>query len=279
MSDTSGTKGPFDGSVGTAAGSGVVRLEVDGATLVGTIVVDRPPLNALDLAAWAQLATVLAEVAERDDVRALLVRGGPRSFAAGADVREFLDWGPEQAHAAAEVMQGALEALAALPIVTIAVIAGYALGGGCELALACDLRFAADNAKMGQPEILLGVIPGIGGTQRLTRLVGVGRAKDLIFSGRMVDMVEAPRIGLVDAVHPADDLMAAATHAAVRYAGGPAALSLAKRAIDLGLDGTLAEGLRLERELFAAAFATDDLRIGITSFLADGPGVASFTGR
>jgi enoyl-CoA hydratase/carnithine racemase len=132
---------------------------------------------------------------------------------------------------------------------------------------------------MGQPEILLGVIPGIGGTQRLTRLVGVGRAKDLVFSGRMVDMVEAPRIGLVDAVHPVDDLMAAATDAAVRYAGGPAALSLAKRAIDRGLDGTLAEGLHLERELFAAAFATDDLRIGVTSFLADGPGIAPFTGR
>ncbi len=279
MSDTSGTQGLSDDPIGPSEAPTSVRLEVDAATQVATVVVDRPPLNALDLAAWRQLATVLAEVAERDDVRALLVVGGPRAFAAGADVREFLDWGPDEARAAAEVMQGALDALAALPIVTIAVISGYALGGGCELALACDLRFAADNAKMGQPEILLGVIPGIGGTQRLARLVGAGRAKDLVFSGRMVDMVEAPRIGLVDAVHPVDDVLAAATGAAVRYAAGPAALALAKRAIDRGMDGTLAEGLRLERELFAAAFATDDLRIGVTSFLADGPGVAPFTGR
>jgi enoyl-CoA hydratase len=279
VSDTSGTQGLSDDPIGPSEAPTSVRLEVDAATQVATVVVDRPPLNALDLAAWRQLATVLAEVAERDDVRALLVVGGPRAFAAGADVREFLDWGPDEARAAAEVMQGALDALAALPIVTIAVISGYALGGGCELALACDLRFAADNAKMGQPEILLGVIPGIGGTQRLARLVGAGRAKDLVFSGRMVDMVEAPRIGLVDAVHPVDDVLAAATGAAVRYAAGPAALALAKRAIDRGMDGTLAEGLRLERELFAAAFATDDLRIGVTSFLADGPGVAPFTGR
>jgi enoyl-CoA hydratase/carnithine racemase len=279
VSDTSGTQAPSDDATGASEASTSVRLEVDPATQVATVRIDRPPLNALDLAAWRQLAAVLAEVVERDDVRALLVRGGPRAFAAGADVREFLDWGPQEARAAAEVMQGALDVLAALPIVTIAVISGYALGGGCELALACDLRFAADNAKMGQPEILLGVIPGIGGTQRLARLVGVGRAKDLVFSGRMVDMVEAPRIGLVDAVHPADEVLSAATGAAVRYAAGPAALALAKRAIDQGMDGTLAEGLHLERELFAAAFATEDLRIGVTSFLADGPGVAPFTGR
>jgi enoyl-CoA hydratase/carnithine racemase len=176
-------------------------------------------------------------------------------------------------------MQDALATLAALPMVTIAVVSGYALGGGCELALACDLRFAADNAKMGLPEILLGAIPGIGGTQRLARLVGVGRAKDLVFSGRMVDMVEAPRIGLVDAVHPVDDLLGAAQAAAAHYAAGPAALALAKRAIDGGIDLSLADGLALERELFAAAFATEDLGVGVTSFLVDGPGVARFTGR
>jgi enoyl-CoA hydratase/carnithine racemase len=176
-------------------------------------------------------------------------------------------------------MQEALAALAALPMVTIAVVSGYALGGGCELALACDLRFAADNAKMGQPEILLGTIPGTGGTQRLARLVGVGRTKDLVFSGRIVDMVEALRIGLVDAVHPADDLIPAAQAAAATYAAGPAALALAKRAIDGGLDGPLAAGLALERELFAATFATEDVRVGVTSFLTDGPGVARFSGR
>lgn len=277
MSGASGAMGSTEGSDGAARPT--VRLDVDAATRVGTIVIARPPLNTLDHAAWRQFAAVVTEVAGRDDVRALLVRGGPRAFAAGADVREFLEWGQDEAHAAAGVMQAALDGLAALPMVTIAVVSGYALGGGCEIALACDLRFAADNAKMGQPEILLGVIPGIGGTQRLARLVGAGRAKGLVFSGRMVDMVEASRIGLVDAVHPVDDVLAAATDAATRYAAGPAALVLAKRAIDEGLDGTLAEGLRLERELFAAAFATDDLRIGVASFLADGPGVARFTGR
>lgn len=278
MSGASSARSAQAGSVGVTTPTSV-RLEVDAATRVGTVVIDRPPLNALDLSAWGELAAIVAEVAERDDVRALLVRGGPRALAAGADVGEFLDWGQDQAHAAAGVMQAALDGLAALPMVTIAVVSGYALSGGCELALACDLRFAADNAKMGQPEILLGVIPGVGGTQRLARLVGAGRAKGLVFSGRMVDMVEAQRIGLVDAVHPVDDVLAAATHAATCYAAGPAALALAKRAIDEGLDGTLAEGLRLERELFAVAFATDDLRIGVTSFLADGPGVALFTGN
>jgi enoyl-CoA hydratase/carnithine racemase len=233
----------------------------------------------MNLAAWHELGAVVAEIANRDDVSALLVRGGPRALAAGADVREFLDWGPQDAHDAAGVMQRALDALAALPIVTIAVVSGYALGGGCELALACDLSFAADNAKMGQPEILLGAIPGTGGTQRLARLVGLGRAKDLVFSGRMVDMVEAPQIGLVNAVHPVDDVLSAASEAAARYAAGPAALAFAKRAIDEGLGLPLAKGLALERELFAATFATDDLRAGVTSFLTDGPGVARFQGH
>jgi enoyl-CoA hydratase/carnithine racemase len=272
----SGAPGSDEGAM--VAGP-MVRLEVDGAARVGTIVLDQPPLNMLDGAAWGALAAAVAEVAQRDDVRALLVRGGPRAFAAGADVREFVGLDPDEALIATESMKRALDMLAALPMVTLAVVSGYALGCGCELALACDLRFAADNAKMGQPEILFGAIPAGGGTQRLTRLVGVGRAKDLVFSGRMVDMVEAQRIGLVDAVHPVDDVVDVAFAAATRFAAGPAALALAKRAIDEGLDGTLEEGLRLERELFAAAFATDDLSIGVTSFLADGPGVARFTGR
>ena len=256
-----------------------VRLEVDTAKRVGTVVIDRPPLNALDLTAWRELAEVLDEAGTRDDVRALLVRGAPRAFAAGADVRELLEWGPDDADEACGVMQGAVAALAALPMVTIAVVSGYALGGGCEIALACDLRFAADNAKMGQPEILLGAIPGAGATQRLARLVGVSRAKELVLSGRMVDMVEAPRIGLVHAVHPVDELLPAAQATAAHYAAGPAALALVKRAIDEGIERSLSDGLVLERELFAASFATQDLGVGATSFLSDGPGVARFIGR
>jgi enoyl-CoA hydratase/carnithine racemase len=256
-----------------------VRLEVDAATRVATLVLDRPPLNAIDLAMWSAIGAAASEAGERDDVRALVVWGGTRALAAGADVQEFPDWDVERAREVSAVLQGALDTLARLPIVTIAAVAGYALGGGCELALACDLRFAADNAKMGLPEVLLGVLPGAGGTQRLPRLIGVARAKDLILSGRMVDMVEAARIGLVDAVHPVDDVLGAAQASAARFAAGPASQALAKRAIDEGLEGSLAAGLALERELFAAAFATEDLRTGIRSFLTDGPGVARFEGR
>ena len=256
-----------------------VRLDVDPEARVGTIVLDRPPLNVIDLLAWRDLADAIGLASEREDVRALVIRGSGRALAAGADVAEFLHWGPEEAAAAACTMHDALDALASLDMVTIAIVTGYALGGGCELALACDLRFAADNAKIGQPEVLLGALPGAGGTQRLARLVGVGRAKDLVLTGRMVDMVEAPRIGLVDRVLPADEVVDAAHVAARGFASGPASLVLAKRAIDDGADLPLADGLALERRLFAEAFATEDLRTGVASFLADGPGAARFSGR
>jgi enoyl-CoA hydratase/carnithine racemase len=254
-----------------------VRLEVDAG--VGTLVLDRPPLNAIDLAMWEAIRRTVVSVGERDDVRALVVWGGTRAFAAGPDVQEFPGWDVARAHEVAVLLQGTLDALAGLPIVTIAALAGYALGGGCELALACDLRFAADNTKLGLPEVLLGVLPGAGGTQRLPRLIGGSRAKELILSGRMVDMVEAQRIGLVDEVHPVDDVLAAAQAAAARFAAGPASQALAKRAIDQGLGMTLEDGLALERELFAASFGTQDMRTGVQSFLSDGPGVARFTGR
>ena len=256
-----------------------LRLEVDTATRVATLVLDRPPLNALSLAVWRELEGAVTALRARPDVRALVVWGGTRAFAAGADVKEFPDWDRTAALEHAALFHRALDGLATLPMVTIAAISGYALGGGCELALACDLRIAADNAKLGQPEILLGILPGAGGTQRLSRLVGLGRAKELVLSGRMVDMVEAARIGLVDAVHPVDDVLAAAQAAAARYAAGPASTALAKRALDEGIELPLAEALALERELFAAAFATADARTGIASFLADGPGVAVFQGR
>lgn len=256
-----------------------VRLEVDHVTRVGTLVLDRPPLNALDQDTWKLVARLVGEVGAQPDIGALIVRGGPRGFAAGSDVTEYLGWDVDAAGRAADVVHGALSGLAALPIVTIAVVTGYALGPGCELALACDLRIAADNAKMGQPEVLLGAMPGGGATQRLPRLIGVGRAKELLFTGRMVDMVEAPRIGLVDRVLPADDVLPAARAMATAFAAGPASLALTKRAIDDGLDLPLGDGLALERRLFAAAFATEDLGIGVRSFLADGPGAARFLGR
>jgi enoyl-CoA hydratase/carnithine racemase len=173
----------------------------------------------------------------------------------------------------------ATEALEAIERVTIASISGYALGGGCELAMACDLRIAADRAKLGQPEILLGIIPGGGGTQRLARLVGPARAKELIFSGRQVDAVEALAIGLVNEVVPAADLDAYVAEKAAAYAAGPLlAHAAAKRAIDRGFDVGLAAGVAIEQDEFAAIFATKDAAVGVQSFLADGPGRATFTG-
>lgn len=258
----------------------LVRLEVDADTRVATMRLDRPPMNALSAQVWREIEECAIEVTERDDVGAVVVYGGPKVFAAGADIKEFPDYDYRDiADRVAPQLQRSLDRLARVPVPTIAAVTGYALGGGCELAMACDLRFAADNAKMGQPEILLGIIPGAGGTQRLPRLVGVSRAKELIFSGRMVDMTEAPGIGLVDAVFPADDLYDEALAAAARFAAGPYALRLAKRAIDEGIEGPLDQGLRLEQALFAETFVTEDKQIGVASFIEHGPGKAEFTGR
>jgi enoyl-CoA hydratase/carnithine racemase len=256
-----------------------VRLDVDAGTRVGTLRLERPPMNALSLQVWREIGEVAGEVAERDDVRALVVTGGPKVFAAGADIKEFPEWDFQDVRVVGEVLQRSLDTLARVPVPTIAAINGYALGGGCELALACDFRFLADNAKLGQPEILLGIIPGAGGTQRLSRLVGLSRAKELVFSGRIIDAVEAERIGLADAVHPVDELLDAATAAAARYAAGPYALALAKRAMEDGSELPLDQALRLETALFAGCFASEDASIGIRSFIEHGPGKAEFTGR
>jgi enoyl-CoA hydratase/carnithine racemase len=258
----------------------LVRLEVDTERRVGTIRLERPPMNALSQQVLREIRDAAEEATERDDVRAVVVWGGPKVFAAGADIKEFPTWTPEDIGGeTGAVLEGSMDTLARLPMPTIAAINGYALGGGCELALACDFRFAADNAKMGQPEILLGIIPGAGGTQRLPRLVGLSKAKELVFSGRMVDMVEAERIGLVDAVHPADDVLERALEVAARYAAGPYAMRLAKQAIEEGTELPLDQALERERSLFAACFATEDARTGIASFIEHGPGKATFSGR
>jgi enoyl-CoA hydratase len=174
----------------------------------------------------------------------------------------------------------ALDAVAAIPRCVIAAISGFALGGGCELALACDLRIASERAKLGQPEILLGIIPGGGGTQRLARLVGPAKAKEMVLTGRQVAADEALRIGLVDEVVAPDELHARALGLAAELArGAVVAQGLAKRAVDQGLGGSLDAGLALEQDLFAEAFATEDARIGVASFLEHGPGKATFVGR
>ena len=258
--------------------SDLVRLDVDAG--VGTIRLDRPPMNALSAQMQDDLAAVAREADDRRDVRAVVVYGGPRIFAAGADVAEMAGWSATDMLDRSRALQDAFTAVAAIGKPTVAAIAGFALGGGCELALCCDWRVAGDNAKLGQPEIKLGIVPGAGGTQRLPRLIGPAKAKDLIFTGRFVDAEEALALGLVDQVVAPDDVYATAQGWAAQFSDGPAyALRAAKQAIDAGLETDMTTGLEIERLHFAGLFATADRDAGMTSFVTDGPGAARFTGR
>ena len=233
-------------------------------------------VNSLSQAVLTEILAI-AESLTEDPPGAVVITGSERIFAAGADIAEF--GGPDEARRIGALFVAALAAVAAIPRMVIAAVSGPALGGGCELALACDLRLAATTARFGQPEILLGIIPGGGGTQRLARLVGPSRAKDLILTGRQVGADEALRIGLVDEVLERDDLLDRALALAGELARGPLrAQALAKQAIDDGLQVTLAEGLALEQASFVEVFSTDDARIGVASFLEHGPGRAEFNG-
>ncbi|GAA2364394.1 enoyl-CoA hydratase-related protein [Streptomyces carpaticus] len=244
---------------------------------VGTITLDRPPLNALDSALQERLRELAGEITARQDIRAVVIRGSERAFAAGADIKEMRAMDHAAMVERARGLQDAFTAVARIPKPVVAAITGYALGGGCELALCADVRFAAEDAKLGQPEILLGLIPGAGGTQRLARLIGPSRAKDLIFTGRQVTAAEALSLGLVDQVHPAGEVFDRAHAWAARLAKGPAiALRAAKEAVDSGLDAGIDAGLALERTWFASLFATADREEGFRSFLEDGPGKARF---
>lgn len=255
-----------------------VQLEVDAG--IGTIRLARPPMNALDIELQEGIRVAAEEAAARRDVAAVIVYGGEKVFAAGADIKQMQTMSYTDMVDRSAALQSSLTAVARIPKPTVAAITGYALGGGCELALCCDFRVAGDNAKLGQPEILLGVIPGAGGTQRLARLIGPARAKDLIYTGRFVDSAEALSIGLVDEVVPADEVYAAAKRRVERYVGGPAyALRAAKEAVDRGLETDLTTGLEIERMLFAGLFATRDRELGMSSFVEKGPGKAQFEGR
>ena len=252
-----------------------VNLEVSEG--VGVIRLDRPPMNALDMATQDRLRELAEEAARRDDVRAVVVHGGEKVFAAGADIKEMQAMDHAAMVVRSRALQDSFTAVARIPKPVVAAVTGYALGGGCELALCADFRIAADNAKLGQPEILLGLIPGAGGTQRLARLVGPSRAKDLIFTGRMVKADEALTIGLVDRVVPAAEVYEQAYAWAARLAQGPAiALRAAKEAIDAGLETNLDTGLAIERTWFAGLFATGDRERGMRSFIDEGPGKAKF---
>lgn len=255
-----------------------VSLDVDSG--VATIRLDRPPMNALSIAVQEELRAAAVECTRRADVRAVVLYGGPKIFAAGADVKEMAQMTYTEMVDRSGGLQSSFTAVAQIPKPVVAAITGYALGGGLELALCADLRIAGDNARLGQPEVLLGIIPGAGGTQRLPRLIGPAKAKDLCFTGRHVRAEEALAIGLVDRVVAPDEVYDSAIGYARQFSEGPAyALRAIKEAIDEGLEGSLDSGLAVERKLFAGLFATEDRSIGMDTFVESGPGKAKFVGR
>lgn len=257
-------------------GTDLMRFEVEDG--IATIRLDRPPMNALNGAIQQGFTRAAREATTNDEVSAVIIYGGEKVFAAGADIKEMEAMGFSEMARRSSQLQEFTRDLAHIPKPTIAAITGYALGGGCEVALACDFRIAGESAKLGQPEINLGIIPGAGGTQRLSRLIGPARAKDLIFSGRMIGAAEALAMGLVDAVVADDEVYAEARRRMSRYVGGPAlALKAAKEAIDSGLGVDLDTGLEIERMSFAALFATEDRAIGMGAFVAKEK--AKFVGR
>jgi enoyl-CoA hydratase len=254
----------------------MVRLE-DHDDGVGLVRLVRPPLNALSIAMLHELADVALRLRREPGRKAVVVAGNERAFAAGADIEELEAADPATVTAA---FHAAFDAVAAIPRPVIAAVRGFALGGGLELAMACDLRVAGAGARLGQPEVLLGIVPGGAGTQRLPRLVGPARAKELVWSGRHVRADEAAAIGLVDRVVADEEVESAALAWAASFGrGAVVAMGLAKRAIDRGLDGPLAAGLDLEAEAFVEVFGTEDAAHGVRSFLDHGPGRATFEGR
>lgn len=255
---------------------GLVLVERhDGVALVR---LNRPPLNALSRALLDELAGHADALAADEELKAVVVTGNERALAAGADVSELT--GIDSAPLVTAAFRGAFDALASIPRPVIAAIEGFALGGGLELALTCDLRVAGDGARLGFPEILLGIFPGAGGTQRAARLVGPARTKELVWSGRQMKADEALALGLVDRVVPAGGAVDAALEwAASLGAGAVVAMGIAKRVIDQGADLPMPAALDLEAAGFAEAFETEDAGVGIRSFLDHGPGKATFSGR
>jgi len=254
-----------------------IRLDTDGPVV--TVRLDNPPMNAFDSVQRDELSACARELADARDVRAVVLYGGERLFAAGADIKALAAMGIEEVRGWNRALQRTFDEVARLPMPVVAAVTGYALGGGMELALCADYRVAADDAVLGQPEVQLGIMPGSGGTQRLTRLIGPSRAKNLLMTGRRVGADEALRLGLVDEVVPADAVHEAALHYARRLAEGPAAaLEAIKESVDHGADIGISAGLALERSLFTGVFGTADAATGIRSFIEHGPGRARFEG-
>jgi enoyl-CoA hydratase/carnithine racemase len=244
----------------------LVQLEVDDG--VGIVRLDRPPANAISLQLSIDLLSALEEAGSRDDIGALVLWGGPKLFAAGADIKEMVDLGTDEIRDQVTKLGDACELLEATPKVSIAAITGFALGGGFELALACDLRYAADDANVGQPEVRIGVIPGAGGTQRMTWLAGAGVSRDLTYTGRQVDAEEAKALRLVERVVPADRVLETAVEDARAFSHGPRrALAAAKEAINAAVRTPGPASIAREKELFVALFGGGDQREGMRAFI------------
>ncbi len=258
-----------------------LRVEIE--DMVATVTLDRPKMNALNSQVFLEIGKCATELQYDDGVRAVVVTGGEMVFAAGADIKEMVDATPALV---SKFISGAQDSLTQLENVlkpVIAAINGFALGGGCELALTTDWRFAGETAQIGVPEILLGIIPGAGGTQRLPRLIGPAKAKELIFSGRFYDARTCLAYGLVDRVVEGDGaaVIAEAQKVAKRYAEKypPFAIAMAKRSVNHGINCSLVDGLALEAQSIALCFSTEDQKIGMKTFIEEGPGKAKFTGK
>jgi enoyl-CoA hydratase/carnithine racemase len=248
----------------------LVRLDVDDG--VGIVRIDRPPANAISLALSIELRDAIGQAASRDDVGALVLWGGPKLFAAGADIKEMVDHGPDEIREQVSVLGEACDLLESIPKICVAAITGFALGGGFELSLACDVRYAADDALLGQPEIKIGVIPGAGGTQRMTWLAGAAVARDLTYTGRQVSAKEAKSLRLVDRVMPAGEVLETAVSDARRIAKGPrAALAAAKEALRGAIRTPGPAGVAREQDLFVALFGRHDQREGMRAFIEKRP--------
>ncbi len=256
-----------------------IRLERDTAPGVATIRLDRPKVNAISGDMVENLRGMCEELGDDHSVRAIVIWGGPRVFAAGADITEFPSFDRARALEFSRRFNAALLAVEQLPQITISAVNGYALGGGLEVALSTDFRMAAEDAKFGVPEIQLGIIPGGGGTQRITRLAGVTMAKEMVYTGRHVAAEEAKDSCIVSSIHSSESLYDDAVAKASEYAAGPASLRMAKEAILEGLHLPLHEAVEVESQKWADAFETEDRQIGVASFLEHGPGKAGFTGR
>ena len=247
-------------------------MEVENEIAVVTI--NRPKsLNSLNSATLQEIYECFTDISSRKDIKVVILTGsGQKAFVAGADISEMVNATPAEGKTMGMVAYKAFKQIEECPQVVIAAVNGYALGGGCEISMACDIRIASDNAKFGQPEVNLGILPGFGGTQRLARLVGKGRAKELIFTADMISAEEAYRIGLANHVVPQAELIDYCKEMAKKIISKASyGVSLAKQSINVGLDVDLASGLQLEANLFGLAFSTHDKKEGMNAFLEKRP--------